>query len=246
VTIESPRSERELAATSEHRAAAVVAPSLGLTVTIEPGDGAPDIHIHPGGQGFWSARLLAKFELDVTVVGPVGGEAGDALAATLSRIVPFKRVTVTASSGAYVHDRRSGDRAVVADMPSEPLARHDIDELYGAALVCVLAADVGVLPGPGSPPVVTPDFYRRLTADLHRHGIPGVADVAGPFVDAVLEGGTTVLKASAEDLGRDGRIRPDDLSDVVSYARRLVERGTRAAVITRAHEGAIVRPRRQL
>jgi hypothetical protein len=41
----------------------VFAPSLYLTVTIEERDGCPEageVHLHPGGQGFWIACMLAE------------------------------------------------------------------------------------------------------------------------------------------------------------------------------------------
>ena len=39
----------------------VFAPSPILTITIERGpEDVPDVHLHPGGQGFWVARMAAQ------------------------------------------------------------------------------------------------------------------------------------------------------------------------------------------
>lgn len=65
----------------------VFAPSLYLTVTIEERDGAHEsgeVHLHPGGQGFWIARMLGELGGNPVLCGPVGGEVG----AVLETIVP--------------------------------------------------------------------------------------------------------------------------------------------------------------
>ena len=56
----------------------VFAPAPILTVVIERGTGdAGELHIHPGGQGFWVARMLAHLGASPTLVTPLGGETGD-------------------------------------------------------------------------------------------------------------------------------------------------------------------------
>ena len=59
---------------------AVFAPSPLLTITIEPGPARPPVHLHPGGQGFWVARLAATLGADVTLCCALGGEPGRVLA----------------------------------------------------------------------------------------------------------------------------------------------------------------------
>ncbi len=48
--------------------------------------------------------------------------------------VTVRSVPVSSRNGAYVHDRRSGEREVVADAPGSPLARHERDSLYELTL----------------------------------------------------------------------------------------------------------------
>src|SRR3954454_23885492 len=48
--------------------AMVLTPSPVLTVTIEAQpDGSPEIHVHPGGQGVWIARMLSRLGLDLNL-----------------------------------------------------------------------------------------------------------------------------------------------------------------------------------
>ena len=55
----------------------VLAPSPLLTVTIEDLAGEPDIHVHPGGQGIWQARMLTSLGVRVVlkaeVLNPIMG-----------------------------------------------------------------------------------------------------------------------------------------------------------------------------
>ena len=58
----------------------VFAPLLTLTITIEAErDGLPDVHIHPGGQGFWVSRMLRHLGERPLLCSPIGGEVGKKL-----------------------------------------------------------------------------------------------------------------------------------------------------------------------
>src|SRR5699024_4524050 len=65
--------------------AMVFEPTPVLTVTAEPGasDAATskeaDLHLHPGGQGLWIARMLKALGLDTQLCAPLGGETGAVL-----------------------------------------------------------------------------------------------------------------------------------------------------------------------
>jgi 1-phosphofructokinase len=219
----------------------VFAPALGVTITVEHGGDQPDIHLHAGGQGFWIARLMSELGAQVTLVGPVGGEVGPVLAALVETAgIGLKRVEATTSNGAYVHDRRGGDRRVVAEMAPRPLSRHDADSLYGAALVAGLDADVCVLAGPGIEPVVDADLYRRLTVDLRANGVDVIADLSGESAAACLAGGVSILKTSDEELERDGFTGSRDPVAVHTWAAAQVAGSDRAVVVTRAESGALV------
>lgn len=186
----------------------VFAPAPIVTVSVEhKPDGEDEIHIHAGGQGVWVARLLAKLGVDSVLCVTLGGETG-ALLRNLSvrEGVRLASVGVTSSNGAYVHDRRSGERVAVATMPSGALTRHEIDDLYGLALMEGLAADMTVLTGPQDDHVVPDDMYRRLAGDLRANGRSVVADLSGGRLKAALAGGLHLLKVSDDELRRDGRL----------------------------------------
>jgi len=223
----------------------VFAPDPLLTVTVEPGNDRDEIHLHAGGQGFWVAQMIANLGVDVALCGPFGGETGRVVHSLVERNgITVRSIGTAGSNGAYIHDRRDGDRVAVAETPPDPLGRHELDDLYGAALVAGLEARVAVLAGPGpwATPVVPADTYRRLAGDLRANGTPVVADLSGEPLARALEGGVTVLKASHEDLAADGRLpggEAGDEGEVLAAMRRLRREGADHVLVTRAEEPAL-------
>src|SRR3982751_3979538 len=166
----------------------VFAPAPQLTVTIEQQHDEPELHVHPGGQGIWQTRMLTSLGVEVILCAAVGGEVGRVLAPLLDfKGVTLRTVPRETSSGWYVHDRRSGSRAEIAERPGSPLSRHELDELYSLALAEGLRAGIAILSGPAHPSVVAPLVYRRLASDLGANGVKVIADLTGKHLAAVLE-----------------------------------------------------------
>ena len=221
----------------------VFAPDPLLTVTVEAGGDGDEIHLHAGGQGFWVAQMIANLGTGVLVCGPFGGESGRVVRTLVDQdeAIELRAIETVGSNGVYVHDRRGGDRVTVAETPPVPLGRHELDDLYGAALVGGLESDVAVLAGPGpwQTPVLPPDSYRRLASDLRANDAAVVADLSGDPLRCALEGGLTVLKVSHEDLLKDGRVADDSEETLVGAMFGLADEGADNVVITRAEEPAL-------
>lgn len=228
---------------SRRPAVAVFSPSPLLTVTIEHGvNEIPEIHLHAGGQGFWVARMVARLQVPVTLCAPFGDDTGRVVRGLIDvEGVTVRSVTVQAASGAYVHDRRSGARVVIAETPGGELRRHEVDDLYDATLVAGLAAGVMVLTGPAHPGTVPIELYRRLAIDLRANGCWIIADLSGDALDAALTGGINLLKISHDELLAGGYASADDPESLLAGIDRLHEAGARHAVVTRAAAPALAR-----
>lgn len=221
---------------------AVLAPSPYVTVTIERATtGGDEVHLHPGGQGYWIARLAAEVGAAVTMCCTVAGEAGSIVAHLLAaEPLDVEAVATSSPNGVYVHDRRSGTRVLVAQTPPEPLDRHAVDDLYGSTLAAAAEAGFLAVAGPTSWHLVPGGFYERLVADARRAGATVVADVSGPQLPEVLRAGVDVLKVSADELRRDGMVEDGDDGDLLGAARQLRDLGAGAVVVTRAGAGSLV------
>jgi 1-phosphofructokinase len=220
----------------------VFAPAPQLTVTIErASDGETDeLHVHPGGQGIWQARMLRLLDVPVTLCAALGGEVGTVLAPALEREdLTLRTVLRDGTSGWYVHDRRDGERSELAAAHGYPMSRHDLDELYGLALAEGLKADVSVLSGTADPKIVPAEVYRRLCADIRANGGRVVADLSGEQLTAALEGGLDFLKVSHQEVLDDGHAEDESEPAMVRALHSLRDAGAEAVVISRADQAAL-------
>lgn len=219
----------------------VFTPALFLTVSVEGGPGGDELHLHPGGQGYWVAQMMRELGVDVAVVAPLGGETGTVLGALVDVDgLRLRAVPLDVANGAELVDGRDEERRSIATAASRHLTRHEVDELYGAVIVEALEADVCVLAGSGVDPLLDPTIYQRLAGDLRANDTRVVVDLSGDELLHALEGGVSVLKTSADDLRDDGHVADDDQKSALACARRLVERGADTAIVTRAEHGAVV------
>jgi 1-phosphofructokinase len=218
----------------------VLAPSPLLTVTIEDLAGEPDIHVHPGGQGIWQARMLTSLGVRVVLCAGLGGESGD----VLEHLIPgdgleLRSVRLGSRNGAYVHDRRKGDRTVVAQAPGGALDRHEHDALYELALTAGLEHGTALLSGPHDDRVVPAELYGRLTTDLQSNGVTVAVDLSGERLVAALRGGPALVKVSHEELLDDGRADSAEPPDLTAAMRGLRADGAGIVVVSRAADPAL-------
>jgi 1-phosphofructokinase len=214
----------------------VFAPCLYLTVTVEDPD---EVHLHPGGQGLWIARMLAELGGNPVLCGPIGGEAG----AVLEAIVPtwgvlMEPVWTQGASPCWVTDRRGGERVIVSH-GRLPLERHEADDLYDKVLELSLRYRCCVVTGTEPDELLHPVFFDHLGADLREIDALVVADLHGGQLDALVSRGA--IDVSDRDLIADGII--GDLSD--ASAREAVthfsDKTIDWLVVSRAERGALMR-----
>jgi 1-phosphofructokinase len=221
----------------------VFAPDPLLTVTVEAGSDGDEIHLHAGGQGFWVAHMIANLGVEVSLCGPFGGESGLVVRGLIDQDagIRVRAIETAGSNGVSIHDRRPGDLVKLASTPPDPLGRHEVDDLYGAALLCGLESSVAVLAGPGpwETPVLPADLYRRLATDLRANDRATVADLSGEPLSRALEGGLTILKVSHEELMQDGRVDDDAEEALVDAMFGLRRDGAENVLITRAEEASL-------
>lgn len=219
----------------------IFAPAPLLTVTLERDDAGDELHVHAGGQGVWQARMLRTLGRDVAMVASFAGETGEVAKHLLAdEGVEVHAVMREGRGPAYVHDRRGGERTAVADLPGDPLSRHDLDELYAAVLRESMDVGVVLLSGPHDDATLPADLYRRLAADLGAAGRTVVVDLAGERLAAALAGGVRLVKVSESELRDEGRVRGDTAEELVEAARAIRDAGAEAVVVTRADAAALL------
>jgi 1-phosphofructokinase len=192
------------------------------------------------GQGFWFARMLAALGARVTLCGTFGGESGAIVLTLIEREgIAVRSVMSSADNGAYVHDRRDGERRVIVETRVPALPRHTVDDLYAVTLIEGLESDACLLGGSHDSEALPPETYRRLAADLTSAGKLVVADLSGDELTAVVEGGVSVVKVSHDALVADGHARGDDPHELIAAMRTLQQAGAARVVVTRADQPAL-------
>lgn len=218
-----------------------VAPTLEVSIetTIKDPDD-PQIHVHPGGQGLWVARMVTTLGDRAVVCAALGGETGIAVEALARAEGLDLRPTQATGNSASIIDFRRGERDEIVVMRSPVLDRHAQDDLYGTMLVHTLDARLAVLTGADADLGVPADFFGRLAKDLRVSGTPVVADLSGEQARAVAEVGGVVLKISHEEMLAGGFAEDDDVESLRRAGRALIDDGVEALVISRAAEPTLV------
>jgi 1-phosphofructokinase len=225
-------------------AVCVFAPAPLFTVTLERtvdgSDGIDQLHLHVGGQGVWVARMATSFGAAVTLCAPFGGETGD-LARLLAEREGFDVRAIDAAgwTGAYVHDRREGERVELLEVAPQPLSRHEVDDLYSVVLAAALSCGTCIITGTHLYHVFDDDLFRRLACDLRSGDVEVIADLSGEPLRALLVGNPFTVKISHEELVSDGWADSDSTKGLLAGVDRLHEAGAERVVLSRAGDPAI-------
>lgn len=216
-------------------------PLLSITVESRPGSGGDEIHLHAAGQGVWVARMAAELGAAPVLCGFIGGETGTALRPLLQRLpIELRLVETAASSGSYLHDRRSGERVPLALSASASPSRHEIDALFSSAVAAALDSSVLALCGPFPSEALPLEVYANLVADVRANGTPVIVDLSPPRLESALEGGPDLVKINDWELARYIEGPVDTPERMRAAAQLLLDAGAGAAIITRAGEPALV------
>jgi 1-phosphofructokinase len=216
-------------------------PMLAITIEALTSEGGDEIHAHAAGQGVWVARMAAELGASPILCGFIGGETGVVLRPLLEEMeVEMRLVETAAASGSYVHDRRSGEREPVAQSASMPPSRHEIDELFSSTVAAALDSGVLALCGPYPGEALPLEIYGNLVTDVKANGTPVIVDLSPPRLESALEGGPDLVKINDWELASYVEGPVDSEERMRGAARRLLEAGAGAVIITRAEEPAVV------
>jgi 1-phosphofructokinase len=216
-------------------------PMLEITLELLTTEGGDDIHLHPAGQGLWVARMAAELGAHTTLCGFLGGEIGTVLRPLLDQLpIELRLVETKDSSGAFLHDRRSGERVPVSQSVSLPPSRHEVDDLFSISCAAALDADVLAMCGPYPGEALPLEIYGEQVADVRANNTPVVVDLSPPRLDSALEGKPDLVKINDWELAKFISGPVDGEAKMRGAIEGLLEAGAGAAIVTRAEEPAMV------
>jgi 1-phosphofructokinase len=218
---------------------AIFGPHPLLTVTLERRGGGDEVHFHAGGQGVWVARSAAELGADPVLCGFAGGEPGVPLHAVLDQLPGARRLVRTEGpSGTYVHDRRSGERQVLATALSPAPSRHEIDELFSMTAAAALGAAVLAVCNPLPADALPVGLYGVLVEDVRSNGTPVLVDLSTPRLDSAVTGRPDLVKLNDWELAEYVRGPVEEPGERRAAVRRLLDGGARAVLVTRGERPA--------
>ncbi|HMI80419.1 MAG TPA: PfkB family carbohydrate kinase [Solirubrobacterales bacterium] len=221
---------------------AVFGPNPMLSITIEAltAEGGDDIHVHAAGQGVWLARMAAELGADPVLCGFIGGEVGSVLRPLLAEMpIELRLVETAEASGAYIHDRRSGERVPVGQSAALPPSRHEVDDLFSVTIAAALDCDLLAVCGPYPDEGVPLEIYGSLVADVKANGVPVIADLSSPRLDSALEGKPDLVKINDWQLAGFVEGPVDSEERMRAAMERVQEQGAGSVIITRAGDPAL-------
>jgi len=221
---------------------AIFSPNPMVSIAIESfsADGGDDIHIHPAGQGVWVARMAAELGAEPVLCGFAGGEVGSVLRPLLEEMPIELRLVETAEpSGAYIHDRRSGEREPLAQSAAFPASRHEVDELFSVTVAAALECDLLAVCGPYPENTLPLETYGGLVADVKANGVRTIVDLSSPRLDKALEGAPDLVKINDWQIAGFVSGPVDSEERMRAAMERLAGEGAESVIVTRAGDPAL-------
>jgi 1-phosphofructokinase len=210
-----------------------------LSVTIEAGGEADDVHLHPAGQGVWVSRMAGELGAWPIMCGFIGGETGAVVRSLLEGLPGTPRLIATVgTTGCYVTDRRGEERELLASSLRSAPHRHEVDDLVSSVCAAALGSEVLVVCNPFPPEGFPAAAYETVVADVRAAGIPVIVDLSSPRLEHTLPFGPNLVKLNDWELA-EYVCGPVDGDRALLAARSLIDAGAGAVAVTRA-EGPIL------
>lgn len=190
----------------------------------------------PGGKGVNVARLLDAAGIDVTVQGPLGGDAGRRIAGLLEHLNPgvsqdwVAAQAETRSTVAVVDDTDT----TMFNERGGPITAAEWDDVIRRAQQRTGPGTVVTVSG-SLPPGVDPSKLGQLVATINECGACTIVDTSGPALIVAAEAGAHVLKPNHHEL-----LEATGASSVQEGAALLAARSGHAVVVSRGQRGLLL------
>lgn len=194
--------------------------------------------IFPGGKGINVSMVLKNLGEESTALGFMAGFTGDAI----TRLLQEKGVTadfihvIEGLSRINVKLRAQTETEINGQGPK--IASEDIRKLYGK-LDALQDGDTLVLAG-SIPDTMPESMYMDIMEHLQNKKLNIVVDATRDLLMNVLAYHPFLIKPNNHELGEIFHTIINDKDDVVTYAKRMQEKGARNVLVSMAGDGAVL------
>jgi 1-phosphofructokinase len=188
------------------------------------------------GKGVNVSCALATEGIPTLAVLPLAADSATTYLRLLSDATPIAPVPMAGSIRVNVSLVEADGTVTKVNEPGPALDAADVDALLSAA---GRVADASWILGCGSlPPGAPVDFYARLAAlgSTDRHV---AVDTSGEALSAAVSAGVALIKPNRAELEELADRTVSTFGDVAAAARRLIERGCDAVLVSLGVDGAL-------
>ncbi|WP_099974709.1 1-phosphofructokinase [Lactobacillus terrae] len=194
----------------------------------------------PGGKGINVSRILKELSIDTTSLGFVGGATGEMfknLLATHNLKTSFTNVKDDTRINVKINAvKQDIETEVNGTGPSISLEEKDS---FMNQLRVVGDGDVIIMAG--SLPKQLPDtFYLDIAKTIQKQGAEFIIDTTGQALLDTLSSHPLVVKPNHHELAELFDVEFKNESEIVEYARKLLDLGAKHVMISMAGDGALL------
>ena len=183
--------------------------------------------IFPGGKGINVSMVLKNLGFENTALGFYAGFTG----MELKRLVADKGMT-------RINVKLRSEQESEINGQGPAIAASDIDKLY-EKLDALCDGDILVMAG-SIPDVMPQTMYMDIMKHLQGRNLKIVVDATRDLLVNVLPFHPFLIKPNNHELGEIFGVEICEKEDVVTYAKKLQERGARNVLISMAGDGAVL------
>ena len=183
--------------------------------------------IFPGGKGINVSMVLKNLGFENTALGFYAGFTG----MELKRLVADKGMT-------RINVKLRSEQESEINGQGPAIAASDIDKLY-EKLDALKDGDILVMAG-SIPDVMPQTMYMDIMKHLQGRNLKIVVDATRDLLVNVLPFHPFLIKPNNHELGEIFGVEICEKEDVVTYAKKLQERGARNVLISMAGDGAVL------
>ena len=200
--------------------------------------------IFPGGKGINVSMVLKNLGEESTALGFMAGFTGDAI----TRLLQEKGVTAdfihVAEGLSRINVKLRAQTETEINGQGPKIASEDIRKLYGK-LDALQDGDTLVLAG-SIPDTMPESMYMDIMEHLQNKKLNIVVDATRDLLMNVLAYHPFLIKPNNHELGEIFHTVINDKDDVVTYAKRMQEKGARNVLVSMAGDGAVMHRERIL
>lgn len=191
----------------------------------------------PGGKGINVSRILSRLGAENTALGFLGGFTGGFIEQFLNKeSVRTDFVQISGDTRINIKLKHGEETEINGLGPK-------IGPDESAALLHKLSTlnreDIVVLSG-SVPPSLGAGFYERLIAVCEQTGAGFVIDTTGEALLRALEHRPLLVKPNHHELAELFGVTLESKEDIITYGRKLLEKGAQHVLISMAGEGAFL------